>query len=924
MDIVHFWGKAQPLDPDRGSRWHSLAYHSLDVAAVADALLASHAGLGERLAHLLGLPRGESDALIRYLVCLHDIGKFAKKFQAKAPAHFPTCFDDDPAAVASRFDHGAGGMRLFKAEPDRFLLPEGARERAWTPLVSAVAGHHGAPPEYGGDEGLASLRPDFGQAGIEAAHAFIEHAHALLAPPRRVSALTTGRAKRASHALAGLAVLADWIGSRQEWFPYCEPSDDLETHWSAARGRARRAVREAGIVPAPARRSLDYGALLGSRASPSPMQRWAREAKLPDGPALFLIEDETGSGKTEAALMLAHRLIACGATDGLYVALPTMATANAMFDRLAAAYRLLFAPEAEPSLALAHGARDMHTGFRDAVLQGGRPEDSYAGGRGSGDASETTASSACAAWIADDRRRAFLADAGAGTIDQALLAVLPSRHQSLRILGLSRRVLVLDEVHAYDAYMQREMERLLEFQAGLGGSAILLSATLPVCVRERLTDAFAKGLGSQPDGADPGMDYPLVTLCSADATSSRKIAGRSERARTLPVRFLPSSNDALHEIRREALAGKAVLYIRNSVDDALDAHAALLARGLEPELFHARFALVDRLAIERRIVEKFGKHSTLADRASRVLIATQVVEQSLDLDFDFLVTDLAPVDLVIQRAGRLWRHQRPGRSGQPELLVVSPEPVDDADEDWFGRAFPRAKYVYRDHARLWLSARALKDAGAIESPMGLRALIETVYGDDSFERLPDALQGVFFDADGRAGAERGVATMNLLDFSKGYMRDGGAWDSDARTPTRLNDDPQVILRLACVRKGRVEPYAQHDAREEPWRDWRLSEVSVASRRVGGEAVPPALAEEVRAAKSGWTRFDDDRILVILDAEDSGDEAMTGVAASGDGSGSEVRISYNPQRGLEIGEATSCRTAVPESKTGWTGDGTQAP
>ena len=189
------------------------------------------------------------------------------------------------------------------------------------------------------------------------------------------------------------------------------------------------------------------------------------------------------------------------------------------------------------------------------------------------------------------------------------------------------------------------------------------------------------------------MDYPMVTVCAADVVSSTKVAGRSGRARTLPVRSLRSSDEALDEIEREARIGKAVLYIRNTVDDALDAHAALTARGLDPGLFHARFALADRLGIEKRIVEAFGKRSTCADRAGRVLVATQVVEQSLDLDFDTLVTDLAPIDLLIQRAGRLWRRERPERSGRPELLVVGPEPVAGADEDWFSRAFPRARYV---------------------------------------------------------------------------------------------------------------------------------------------------------------------------------------------------------------------------------------
>ena len=901
-DVCSFWGKARPLDPDCGPQWHPLAYHSLDVAAVGAALLNSHPGLNERFARLLGLPRDESASLICYLLCLHDIGKFAKKFQAKSPRIFPECFVDDPTRLATQFDHGAGGLRLFGADPDRFLLPNGARPRAWPPLIAAVAGHHGAPPEPRTNEDLRSLWSDFGRAGIEAAHVFVEQAHLLLAPPQEARELEPRRAKRASFALAGLAVLADWVGSNQKWFPYGEPVQDLKTYWSAARVRAERAVSETGVVPARVSRNLEYRDLLGVESAPGPMQRWAREASLPAGPALFMIEDETGSGKTEASLMLAHRLIRAGAGDGLYVALPTMATANAMFERLADAYRHLFAQGAEPSLALAHGARDMHEGFRDAVLRGGQVERSYGDAGGTDEASETTASAACAEWIADDRRRTFLADAGAGTIDQALLSVLPSRHQSLRLLGLVRRVLILDEVHAYDAYMQREMERLLEFQAGLGGSAILLSATLPLSVRTRLADAFAKGLGSEPGGGSQGMDYPMVTVCAADGVASTSVAGRAGRARTLPVRFLRSSDDALERVEQEARAGKAVLYVRNTVDDALDAHAALTARGVDPDLFHARFALADRLAIEKRIVRRFGKGGPPRGQEGRVLIATQVVEQSLDLDFDALVTDLAPIDLLIQRAGRLWRHERGEREerwGGPELLVVGPEPVDDADEGWFSRAFPRAKYVYRNHALLWLTARALEDSGAIASPTGLRSLIETVYGDDADTKLPDALQGVFFDALGKAGADRGIATTNLLNFSKGYARDGGAWDSDVRTPTRLNDDPQVTLRLACIRNGRVEPYAPDAETDEAWRAWRLSEVNVASRRVGGEAVPPKHADAARRAKETWARFDDEKILVVLERTTAEVETWSGVALAGDDRGGEVRIGYDSIRGLEV-------------------------
>ena len=892
LDIHQFWGKAQPHQGS-GPQWHPLTHHSLDVAAVGEALLARPRSPARNLVRLLGWSHETTVRIGCFLLTIHDVGKFARKFQAKVPERFPDCFNEDARKLPTRYDHGAGGLRLFDADPSILfghLLPD---NHAWRPLVCAVVGHHGEPPNPTFDT-LVGLRPDFGKAGIDAARSLIAQARRLFNVTPGFAPLSEERASRASFTLAGLAVLADWIGSNQDWFPYQEPVEDLRAYWEDARKRASAAVEQAGILPAGIGRRLSYGDLIGTKATASPMQEWASKTDLPSGPALFLIEDETGSGKTEAATMLAHRLMLSGQVAGLYVALPTMATANAMFDRLARVYRLLFAHDAEPSVALVHGAREMHETFRNARLAGARREQPYSQ---SGDAGavEITASAACADWIADDRRRAFLADLGAGTVDQALLSVLPSRHQSLRLLGLTQRVLVLDEVHAYDAYMQREIERLLEFQAALGGSAILLSATLPLTMRNRLTDAFAKGLGDQSEGENT-MAYPLATVRAHGVHRTEAIRGQPGRGRRLPVRFLRSSDAAVDEVEMAAKAGKAVLYIRNTVDDVLDAYTALIARNLTPDIFHARFALADRLQIERRVVAMFGKDSTPKCRAGRVLLATQVVEQSLDLDFDVLITDLAPIDLLIQRAGRLWRHRR-NRKGCPELVVVGPEPSDDADENWFSRAFPRAAYVYRNHAHLWLTARRLQDAGAVDSPMGLRTLIESVYGDDVDTQLPDALRRFYWEAQGKAGAERGVANTNVLDFATGYLRDGGAWDTDIRTPTRLNDDPQQTLRLGRVRRDKIVPYALDAAPGELWRAWRLSEVSVPARRVSGESLNLEHRSAAELAKAGWSRFDAETILVVLQASESSSSFVCTALSAGD-QPREVSLSYDAKVGLK--------------------------
>ena len=392
---------------------------------------------------------------------------------------------------------------------------------------------------------------------------------------------------------------------------------------------------------------------------------------MPSGPALFVVEDLTGSGKTEAALILAHRLMVAGRAEGLYVALPTMATANAMFDRLAESYRRLFARSAAPSLALAHGRSKLHQGFSDSILELGDARELPT----LDDEESETASAACAAWIADDRRRAFFAHVGVGTIDQAFLSVLPSKHAALRQLGLARKVLLIDEAHAYDAYMSEETQRLLEFHASFGGSAIVLSATLPAGLKRKLVRAYTK------ETWEPKPAYPLVTVAPHGGKPQDKgKAPRKNFSRRLKVERLARPDDALERIVAASRQGAAIAYVRNTVDDAVDAWDALRARGVEAMLFHARFAIGDRLAIERRVLERFGAASK---NRSGVLVATQVIEQSLDLDFDVMVTDLAPIDLLIQRAGRLWRHIRSDRPlSEPRLVVLSPDPDGPVAAHW--------------------------------------------------------------------------------------------------------------------------------------------------------------------------------------------------------------------------------------------------
>ena len=254
MNILCFWGKAQPCMPDLGPEWHPLVFHCLDVAAVGDALLTQHDGLGASLSHQLDLPLEEVFRLVPYLLCVHDVGKFAKKFQAKVPHLYPACFDDDPGRLASIYDHGAGGLRLFDADEDIFRLPDGVRSSRWRPL--GLGGDRSSWQAPGGaererdDRHIAERFWYNGDRGRERVHA--SHARTVSVPAESTP-FGRDHGRRASFALAGLAVLADWIGSNQRWFRYRHPDDveDLESIGSM-RGKRRPVLSKKRVFCRPA------------------------------------------------------------------------------------------------------------------------------------------------------------------------------------------------------------------------------------------------------------------------------------------------------------------------------------------------------------------------------------------------------------------------------------------------------------------------------------------------------------------------------------------------------------------------------------------------------------------------------------------------------------------------------------------------
>ena len=853
---LKFWGKTRAAASGNGAPLsHRLVHHSLDVAAVAERLLSA---FPRRLACIAGLCHSEPEAakafLIR-LVALHDIGKFHPSFQAKQPEFCLPELVREGESGGGR--HDAIGYKMLESEEFDIFSDFQPCLKDWyegyfADLCAAVVFHHGSPSDCEPDflKGARLVRP--------AIAAFREQLASLIPLESCGSGPANDKdSATLSWCVAGLTVLSDWIGSNSHYFDYPQPEMSLAAYWEHARSQAAQAVAASGILPASPKSHETPDGFLAAGHAASPLQAAVFGLHLGDGPQLFIVEDVTGAGKTEAALMLASRLLCAGRASGLYFALPTMATANAMYERMSVSYRGLFEAAASPSLALAHGRKALHDGFSSSILEIAEPEP----GPRTANPDEEAAEAMCAAWIADDRRKAFFAHVGAGTIDQALLGVLPSRHQTLRLWGLADRVLIIDEAHSYDPYVNKELERLIEFHAALGGSAIVLSATLASGNRQTLVNSFSRGLQSPSRTIESG-DYPLLTAVSAAALTETPVKMRSELPRKLPVRRLATVETAIGEVCAAAEKNAAVAWIRNAVDDAIEACEALEKRGLKPLLLHARFAMGDRLDKEREIQCALGRDSCGAQR-HRVIVGTQILEQSLDYDVDAMVIDLAPVDLMIQRAGRLWRHRRGGRQlASPELLIISPDPDEPGiDKDWYAALSRRAAGVYQDTGVVWRSAKAMFEAGFVDTPGNIRELIALVYGEDSPLVTPDCFERAALDAEGKAMGRRSVAAGNLLHLWKGYYGNNQIWMRDDKIPTRLQEEPSTVLRLGRFSDGKIVPWIEADAK----RAWALSEVSIAQRHANGVPVPSSgVAALVNAAKAEWGKWEADIPLLILE------------------------------------------------------------
>ena len=786
--MLEAWGKT---DKDSGES-HPLAHHSMDVAAVFARMLQQPV-IRDRLEAAADAPLTHSARQrLAALAFLHDVGKLHPGFQAKgwAPGNWR-------GPTNGHLKESWAFLLLAAKWPEhpfhatmRQILEWG---EAVSPLMLAMIAHHGRPVEVPMAPTLREWpslahydwRAEACRMGDALQRWFpgaFESGHEpLLGEPRFC------------HEVAGLAALADWIGSDRQFFEFEVPFTlDYHTKAQDIAARALTAIgfdsRTLAASPAPS-----FVKLTGF-AKPNPAQSVVGDVG--SEARLVILEAETGSGKTEAALLRFTQLLAAGAVSGLYFAVPTRAAARQLHGRVDKALRRVFggaAPEAVlaiPGMLLAgefEGRRLPHWRVRW----------------------DDDATSAPQRWAAEHATRFLAAPVAVGTVDQAMLAGLQVKHAHLRGSALSRSLLVIDEVHASDAYMIEVLARLLDGHLATGGYAMLMSATLGAHARVRWTGEPLPGLG-----AASATPYPAVWVKGEEDPRAPAEAGRPK---TVYPENVPTMDPAEAAKRAVSAAdrGARVLVIRNTVSMAVATwHAVqeagagpLLMQAAEgPALHHGRFAVEDRALLDRKVEEALGPAKDREPRGC-IVIGTQTLEQSLDIDADLLITDLCPMDVLLQRIGRLHRHDlaRPPGFETARALVLLPEGgLDRLTKPDFENGLGGWKTgdggfegIYCDLAGLELTRRLIIDNPIWRIPQMNRTLVESATHPDCTAALI-AEKGEAWDRydrlnGGARAAEGMVARLNVLDREAPFDDSLRFPGSDERIMTRLGEEGVILM-----------------------------------------------------------------------------------------------------------------------------------
>ena len=862
-----FWGKLKNED-DGVVDWHPLIDHCADVAAVCEALLDATL-LRRRLARLAGLDDLDEIQVARLCVfaAIHDIGKFNIGFQQRAPANNGRT--GHLAEVLAILNPGNGYLHLTRKLFSSLSIEELA---AWGSLpdgddifqlLVATVSHHGRPVSIEDRSRIQEWywTPKSGLDPFAGISRLLSRTRSWFSDAWSAGGKPLPGNPEFQHAWSGLVMLADWLGSddAQGRFPFREDGDTAD-RIQFARSRSRQALEYIGLDARPARFSLGPEAPGFQRIepdpdrSPRPAQQAMLDLPVSTGGSLTVLESETGSGKTEAALIRFARLFHAGEVDGLVFALPTRTAAIQIHGRICRAIQHAF-PEASqrPAVVLAvpgYLRVDQAEGQRLARFEVLWPDgiDERLRYR---------------AWAAESSKRYLAGPIVVGTIDQVLLSALQVGHAHLRATALLRQFLVVDEVHASDAYMTRILTAVLDQHLHSGGHALLLSATLGAVARAKLLadddrDRRADRLpGFEIALAQP---YPLVSYKEVggrvEALRIETEEPQAQKAVQIALRaWIADPAAVAREAVEQARQGAKVLVIRNTVTDCLATQEAVeQVAPDEPVLFrcsgvvaphHGRFADEDRKALDIAIETEFGRER---QSGGKVVVATQTVEQSLDLDADFMISDLCPMDVLLQRIGRLHRHSRdrPAGFGAARVVVLVP-PAGDLTGWVTGESLESSHglgTVYTDLRVLEATWRLLRPEPKLRIPAENRRLVEQSVHPDLLRSLADELgdawkahaQSVW----GRELAEVRQADINAVRRATPFGKQGYLFvaKGERKIPTRLGLDD----RLARFEPSVVTPFGG-----------RMTELTIPHFLGTGLSAEAELAEHV-AQIAGSTSF----------------------------------------------------------------------
>lgn len=730
---------------------HLLLYHLIDVGSAAHALwqTAFTASFRQQIATYLGVSPTEAGRFIAFTTALHDLGKASPAYQNK---YAPSWLRDKFAEIGIEITpakYNATTQKIPHATVTTWALPQLLAEyEGYDPTFAqqvslALGGHHGVWPGPYATEGI-----DEGDFVLwdEMRRDLYWELRAIFPPPHLTMQLSPHQTNTFLTLLSGLVSVADWIGSNAEYFALEGELLKTRTYAEKAAVSAQSGLQKLGWLGwQPTGYVRDFATTFAylNFEQPRPIQQEVIDIALDaPTPTLLIVEAPTGIGKTEIAQYLTDLWLQKHGGRGFYIAMPTQATSNQMYGRTQQFLNHGY-PDDLLNMPLAHGNAIFDEKMAEITLNEVGDDES--------------AGVVAMSWFVQRSKQTLLAPFGVGTVDQTLLSVLQTNHFFVRLLGLSHKVLIFDEVHAYDTYMSTLFERLLKWLNAIGTSVIMLSATLPSTTRQKLVKAYTQqSLPPHPHHPNP---YPAVTIAHADQPPQTIPLSKPADVE-LQLNWLDNGQpqtilDFLHS---ELAEGGCTAVICNTVKRAQAIFECLEQARRKGELdiaeenlilFHARFPFAWRKPIEEKVLAKFGKPDPAhGDRRPQphqkaIVVATQVIEQSLDLDFDVIVTELAPIDLLLQRAGRLHRHTRRDatRHHPRRLTILSPVRNDDNGIPDFGAS----GFVYEPYLLLqtYRQLQRPHTRPKLLIPQETAVLIESVYTDTVQERdavWRDALQ----------------------------------------------------------------------------------------------------------------------------------------------------------------------------------------